>query len=146
MNGSEWPVAAAVAAIAFSFAIYYTAIAWFEHRERMAKIQKGGDLNQATQDGTLGAQSPRSSVEDDIVPLLERGLSVADIELLLKPAPGARPLSVEDDIIPLLERGLPVADIDRLLRPRGSGGNGSSEIQSQPSQAFVLGSQTPGHG
>jgi hypothetical protein len=39
----NWPVAAAVAAIAFSCAIYYTAAAWFAHRERMAKIQHGID-------------------------------------------------------------------------------------------------------
>ena len=38
-----WAGAATVASIAFACAIYYTAAAWFEHRERMAKIQQGID-------------------------------------------------------------------------------------------------------
>jgi hypothetical protein len=33
--------ALAVASIAFACAIYYTTKNWFEHRERMAKIQQG---------------------------------------------------------------------------------------------------------
>ncbi len=45
--GSEWPVATAVAAIAFACAIYYTATEWFAHRERMAKIARGIDPDQA---------------------------------------------------------------------------------------------------
>jgi ribosomal protein L7/L12 len=42
MNG-DWPVAAAVTAIAFALALYYTATAWFKHRERMAMIEQGID-------------------------------------------------------------------------------------------------------
>ena len=38
---AEWAGAAVLASIAFACAIYYTATAWFTHRERMAKIQMG---------------------------------------------------------------------------------------------------------
>lgn len=41
--GAEWAGAATVASIAFACVIYYTVTAWFTHRERMAKIQKGID-------------------------------------------------------------------------------------------------------
>jgi hypothetical protein len=41
--GSDWSAAAALASIALAFTIYYTSKAWFAHRERMAKIQKGID-------------------------------------------------------------------------------------------------------
>jgi hypothetical protein len=41
--GSEWAAAAGVASIAFSCAVYYTAVTWFAHRERMAMIEKGID-------------------------------------------------------------------------------------------------------
>ena len=34
-----WACMAAVIAIALAFAVYYSLIAWFAHRERMAKIQ-----------------------------------------------------------------------------------------------------------
>jgi hypothetical protein len=40
---NAWAGAAAVASIALACAIYYTSTAWFEHRERMAKIQQGID-------------------------------------------------------------------------------------------------------
>lgn len=40
---SDWAGAIAIASIAFAFAIYHTATAWFSHRERMAKIQQGID-------------------------------------------------------------------------------------------------------
>jgi hypothetical protein len=33
----------AIASIAIALAIYHTAQAWFTHRERMAKIQRGID-------------------------------------------------------------------------------------------------------
>jgi hypothetical protein len=36
-----WASAVAVASIAFACAIYYTSKNWFDHRERMAKIQQG---------------------------------------------------------------------------------------------------------
>jgi hypothetical protein len=40
---SDWPYAFAVASIALACATYYSLKAWFAHRERMAKIQKGID-------------------------------------------------------------------------------------------------------
>ena len=47
MSGSEaWAPALALGSIAFAFAVYYTAMAWFTHRERMAKIQRGIDPDQ----------------------------------------------------------------------------------------------------
>ena len=36
-----WATAFGVAAIAFACTIYYTAKAWFGHRERMAQINQG---------------------------------------------------------------------------------------------------------
>lgn len=45
MNG-DWPAAVAASVIAFALAIYYTATAWFKHRERMAKIEQGIDPDQ----------------------------------------------------------------------------------------------------
>jgi hypothetical protein len=45
MNG-DWPAAFAASSIAFALAIYYTANAWFKHRERMAKIERGIDPDQ----------------------------------------------------------------------------------------------------
>jgi ribosomal protein L7/L12 len=38
-----WASAAAVSVIAVACAVYYTAVAWFAHRERMAKIEHGLD-------------------------------------------------------------------------------------------------------
>ncbi len=43
MGNETWAGAMAIAAIAMACAIYYTATSWFEHRERMAKIQQGID-------------------------------------------------------------------------------------------------------
>ncbi len=43
MGTDSWAATAAVAVIALACAIYYTATAWFEHRERMAKIEHGKD-------------------------------------------------------------------------------------------------------
>ena len=40
---SAWAAAAAVSAVAAAVAVYHTANAWFEHRERMAKIELGLD-------------------------------------------------------------------------------------------------------
>lgn len=45
---SEWATAAMVAAIALGCTIYYTTQAWFQHRERMAKIEKGIDPDRST--------------------------------------------------------------------------------------------------
>jgi hypothetical protein len=42
MNG-DLAAAFAISSIAFALAIYYTATAWFKHRERMAKIERGID-------------------------------------------------------------------------------------------------------
>lgn len=47
--GSDWAPAAAIASIAFACAIYYTSKAWFTHRERMAKIEKGIDPDKPPQ-------------------------------------------------------------------------------------------------
>jgi hypothetical protein len=41
--GSDWSSAICVASIATACVIYYTTTAWFKHRERMAKIEKGID-------------------------------------------------------------------------------------------------------
>ena len=45
MDGN-WAAATAIASIALACAIYYTATAWFAHRERMAKIERGIDPDQ----------------------------------------------------------------------------------------------------
>jgi hypothetical protein len=129
--GSDWAVAIAVASIAFAFAIYYTATAWFEHRERMAQIEMGVDPSQLKKPLK---QSATSSVESDIVPLLDLGLSVQDIERLLKQTPGADPVSVESDIVPLIEHGVSVDEIERLLKLRNPGPKGSvsAERGAQP--------------
>ena len=41
MGDHGWSLAFTIAAVALACAIYYTANAWFTHRERMAKIEKG---------------------------------------------------------------------------------------------------------
>ena len=46
---NAWAGAAATASIALACAVYYTAAAWFTHRERMAKIQHGIDPDQPAQ-------------------------------------------------------------------------------------------------
>ena len=43
----NWVTAVAIPSVAFALAIYYTATAWFKHRERMAKIEGGLDPDQA---------------------------------------------------------------------------------------------------
>jgi hypothetical protein len=50
-----WAGAAMFAAIAFALAIYHTALAWFAHRERMAKIQNGIDPGKV--DGGQGSST-----------------------------------------------------------------------------------------
>ncbi len=42
----DWALAATIASIAVSCAVYYTAQGWFAHRERMAKIEQGKDPDQ----------------------------------------------------------------------------------------------------
>jgi hypothetical protein len=42
----NWAGSAALAAIAFALAIYFTATGWFKHRERMAMIERGLNPNQ----------------------------------------------------------------------------------------------------
>lgn len=49
MDSEAWAGAAAIASIALAFAMDYTAKAWFAHRERMAKIQRGTDPDQRGQ-------------------------------------------------------------------------------------------------
>jgi ribosomal protein L7/L12 len=48
MNDS-WATAAAIASVAFALAVYYTASAWFAHRERMAKIAQSIDPDRRDQ-------------------------------------------------------------------------------------------------
>ena len=43
MAHEAWAGTVAIASIALACAVYYTATAWFEHRERMARIQQGID-------------------------------------------------------------------------------------------------------
>lgn len=43
MDGSEWFLIAFFALLGLGWAIYFVTTAWFEHRERMAKIEKGID-------------------------------------------------------------------------------------------------------
>lgn len=43
MESVFWSGAVAVTSISFACAFYYTAAAWFEHRERMAKLEHGID-------------------------------------------------------------------------------------------------------
>ena len=50
MTTDMWALAAMIAAGAFAFAGYETARAWFKHRERMAKIERGIDPDQAAQE------------------------------------------------------------------------------------------------
>lgn len=38
-----WAATAAIASIALACGVYYTVTAWFEHREKMAKIERGID-------------------------------------------------------------------------------------------------------
>jgi hypothetical protein len=40
MSSEAWATAGFIAMV-FAIAVYYTVTAWFEHRERMAKIQQG---------------------------------------------------------------------------------------------------------
>jgi hypothetical protein len=56
MTYDSWAGALAIASIAFACAVYYTATAWFTHRERMAKIEKGIDPDKKA---NLGADSDR---------------------------------------------------------------------------------------
>jgi hypothetical protein len=46
---NDWSAAAFFVSIAFALAIYYTATAWFKHRERMAKIEHGMDPDRPDQ-------------------------------------------------------------------------------------------------
>jgi hypothetical protein len=48
MSG-DWAAAAVVASVAIGFTIYHTATAWFTHKERLAKIQKGIDPDHPAQ-------------------------------------------------------------------------------------------------
>jgi ribosomal protein L7/L12 len=45
----SWATAVAIASVAFAFTIYYVAVAWFTHRERMAKIAQGIDPDRKDQ-------------------------------------------------------------------------------------------------
>ena len=43
MPTETWVGAAGFIALVLGFTVYYTAVAWFEHREKMAKIHQGID-------------------------------------------------------------------------------------------------------
>jgi hypothetical protein len=85
-----------------------------------------GRINQLQPGGT------RHTVEEDLAPLLDRELSVDDIERLLKRLPGFPPFSVERDLVPLLDRGLSVEEIERLLTLRRSLTNEPRAAESAP--------------
>jgi hypothetical protein len=57
---NDWATAVAVASVAFALAIYYTATAWFKHRERMAKIEHGIDPDR------LDRSIPRQPLSDRV--------------------------------------------------------------------------------
>lgn len=40
---SSWAASAAIASIAITCCVYYSLHAWFDHRERLAKIDRGID-------------------------------------------------------------------------------------------------------
>jgi hypothetical protein len=78
------------------------------------------------------ARPAKNSVEEDIVPLLDRELSTDNIERLLKLLPGFPPLSVEEDVVPLLDREMSVDDIERVLRLRRSLTNEPPAVEAVP--------------
>ncbi len=45
--GPDWSAAAATMVVVLGVTVYYTANAWFAHRERMAKIEKGIDPDES---------------------------------------------------------------------------------------------------
>lgn len=49
---NDWAGAVCIASVAIGCTVYYTAQAWFAHRERMAKIEKGINPDQPTSKGT----------------------------------------------------------------------------------------------
>ena len=59
----EWPTGLAVCAIAIAMGIYYTATAWFTHRERMAKIQMGIDPDH---EGQLPVPTPKPERQPEV--------------------------------------------------------------------------------
>jgi ribosomal protein L7/L12 len=58
---NDWATAVAIASVAFALAVYYTATAWFKHRERMAEIQHG--IAPDRQDRPIPAQPPSDRVK-----------------------------------------------------------------------------------
>lgn len=50
LEREPWALAVAIASIALAVAFYATTKAWFAHRERMARIEKCTDSNQAGQE------------------------------------------------------------------------------------------------
>jgi ribosomal protein L7/L12 len=82
MNES-WAVPAAVAAVAVCCAIYYTATAWFKHRERMAMIEQGLNPDQMPPTLPLSdrvkelASDPTKKIEAIKVHREETGASLA---------------------------------------------------------------------
>jgi hypothetical protein len=78
MANEAWAVSAAVASIAFACAIYYTAIAWFAHREQMAKIQQGIELAKIQQGMPLGQPAQKDGEGKGNAPLFTRSQAITE--------------------------------------------------------------------
>ena len=82
--GDSWATAVAIASVAFACAIYYTATAWFAHRERMAKMEHGIDPDRPIQRHPLSerakqlASDPARKIEAIKVYREETGASLAE--------------------------------------------------------------------
>jgi len=89
MATDSWAAAVPMAAIAFACAIYFTATAWFAHRERMAKIQQGIDPNQVRD----GASQPE--LADRVLALEQEVARLRVPSESLSRGDGQPPLSTE---------------------------------------------------
>jgi hypothetical protein len=49
LGNEPWALALAIASMALALAFYWTAKAWFRHRERMARLEKGIDPDDLAQ-------------------------------------------------------------------------------------------------
>lgn len=101
MNG-DWPGAVAIASAVFALAIFYTATAWFKHRERMAKIQQGIDPDQPTPAQALSdrakqlASDPAKKIEAIKVHREETGASLAQAKHAVEAFAKSRSESVRE--------------------------------------------------
>ena len=88
-EGPGWACAAMAASAACACVVYYTMIAWFAHRERMAKIQQGGDPNR------VGGEATLSELADRVI-ALERELDrLRGPGAPLLPGEGKPPIATE---------------------------------------------------